>query len=312
MSSEPTLLDPDFEALLRDVAADPRSSLLRVERPRMLPELFDTHASITSQKAGLTSAERHLVQVHRGEVAWLLRQACLIKLIEGPRHRRYVSPYSGPGKKVQLLSGTDMARNVREREECSDDLECLSALELLNRCVADRAGEEPEVSELATASLRLEGSDQARLMVGLDLTNGGAPRSALRVLAHFVEGSLPDEQIAISFEYVGRAFTSIEATREAFNAYKHSTDTRAARVWSHFSRLVFSLQLGMKSEALLADDQLSDRVSHQDPAVDWYVRVLSEQRRGNEWHPTVAGAHLATELQESLSSVGRKIANALV
>ncbi|MFN0242646.1 MAG: hypothetical protein ACKVWV_07105 [Planctomycetota bacterium] len=309
MSSEHALLDADFEALLREVAANPRSSLLRVERPRMLPELFDERVHLGSQRAGLTSAERHLLQVHRGEVAWLLREACMIKLIEGPRNRRYVSPYSGPGKKVELLSDRQLARRVDESEDASrDSIECLDGLELLQRCVADRVGEEPNVAELATASLRLEPSDQARLMVGLDLTNRGAPRSALELLRRFMDDEPSDLYAAIALEYMGRAFTDINPSK-AFDAYKRSSEQPCGRVWSLLSRQVFGFQLGIRDDALVSSRMLAEHMSERDPVIDLFVDALTHGRRMHEWSPTPVGLDLARSLQDSLNAIGRRVAD---
>lgn len=308
MSSEHALLDPDFEALLREVAANPRSSLLRVERPRMLPELFDEHVHVGAQRAGLTSAERHLLQVHRGEVAWLLREACMIKLIEGPLSRRYVSPYSGPGKKVELLSDRQLARHVQETEAAaSDSIDCLDGLELLKRCVADRVGEEPNVAELATASLRLEPSDQARLMVGLDLANRGAPRSALTVLRHFWLSDPREARVAIALEYAGRAFADID-TSKAYNAYKRSSEEPSGRVWSLMARLVFGFQLGIRADVLESSRMLAERVSESDAVIDSFVGALTTARRMQEWSPTPSSVDLTRSLQDSLNDVGRRIA----
>lgn len=313
MSSEHALLDPDFEALLREVAANPRSSLLRVERPRMLPELFDEHVHVGAQRAGLTSAERHLLQVHRGEVAWLLREACMIKLIEGPRSRRYVSPYSGPGKKVELLSDRQLARHVQETEAAaSDSIDCLDGLELLKRCVADRVGEEPNVAELATASLRLEPSDQARLMVGLDLANGDSPRTAIRVLYRLLADDPPDVYVAAVMESVGRAHDVMGAPSEAYEAYKESSRSPQARVWSGLSRFVLAMQLGRKRDVRETAHWVSAAVVHDDPSVDWFVGALTDQRRRREWTPTVEAVELAHSLHDSLNEVGRKIADVFV
>ncbi|MCA9067038.1 MAG: hypothetical protein KDA96_28440, partial [Planctomycetaceae bacterium] len=72
MSAQGIHLDPEVEGLLREIAADPGSSLLRVERPKTLRPLLEREHAAGARMAGLTNAERHLLERYRDEVGYAL------------------------------------------------------------------------------------------------------------------------------------------------------------------------------------------------------------------------------------------------
>lgn len=76
-------LDPEIDGLLREIAADPKSKLLRVRRPVDVRVFAETRPAIGVATAGLTKAERHLVQAHREEVAHKLIQNALYWQTQG-------------------------------------------------------------------------------------------------------------------------------------------------------------------------------------------------------------------------------------
>jgi hypothetical protein len=134
-SSEFITLDPEFEEVLREVAADPDSSLLRVPRPKRIRSLFDRGSAVGALEPGLTRAEQHLLQVHRNELAWLLRQACLVKLVEGPKSRLYVSRYITAERQVELMRPSTMRSQLDlERGTAAGAKDEAPAIALLDRC----------------------------------------------------------------------------------------------------------------------------------------------------------------------------------
>src|SRR5690242_12526554 len=78
-SSHP--FDANFEGLLREAAAAPRSLLLRVKRPDVFPALRTREAPASVAMAGLSSVERELLSSYRSELGFLLRQAALMRLM---------------------------------------------------------------------------------------------------------------------------------------------------------------------------------------------------------------------------------------
>ncbi len=310
MNSETVLFDPEFEAILREVAADPRSSLLRVERPRVLPEIFDRSSPVSTYATGLTSAERHLLQVHRCEVGSLLREVCRIKLIEGPSTKQYVSRYSEPGKSVTLLTRAQVRDGVRDRMQNSADVEeCAHGIDLLVQCVADLHGETPRVRELATAALRLEPTDSARLLAGYDLTLSAQRRSAFAVL-HMVLSSNPTAPVAArAWECLASNYAALGHASLAHEAHKLGSCLGSVGALNWLSRTLYALQLGLRDDAERASRWLDDHVSPDDPAIEWFVVSLSAQRDAREWTPTSKGIQLAGSMGDQLGRIGRRIAD---
>jgi hypothetical protein len=70
------LMEPELEELLHEIARDPRSTLLRVDRPTILRGLFDRDPMVRESCTQLTSAERQLLRVHRSELGQSLRLTC--------------------------------------------------------------------------------------------------------------------------------------------------------------------------------------------------------------------------------------------
>jgi hypothetical protein len=312
MESDTLLFDPEFEAILRDVAADPRSSLLRVKRPHKLGELFDAYSPISAHATGLTSAERHLVQVHRNEVAWLLRQACLIKLIEGPTSRQFVSRYTAPGKEVRLLASAEMEQRVREqREQAEGPDECADGLELVSRCVAHQFGEMPSIAELATAAFRFESTGQVRLIVGLDLALRSEPRGSLSLMRHLLMHEPTGRDAVRAWEYVALSLAELGDLVGAHDSLKQAAGLGVSGALNCLPRFVLELQMGMKNEVLESSREMDGLLSANEPVVDWFVQALADRRQRREWIPTSDGARLALTLCDRLGQVGRRVANVL-
>jgi hypothetical protein len=67
--TEPILLDPRAEEILRDIAADPNSCLLRLQPDDLARSLRRGELPDRAGTTGLPRAERELLRAHRAEVA---------------------------------------------------------------------------------------------------------------------------------------------------------------------------------------------------------------------------------------------------
>ena len=77
MSSFDEILSPDLEGVLRDLARHGSGSLLAVDPQQVVRTLRQGWSEVSVAQAGLSSAERHLLEAHRAELAWVLREAYL-------------------------------------------------------------------------------------------------------------------------------------------------------------------------------------------------------------------------------------------
>jgi hypothetical protein len=76
MTDRDPQVDPEVEALLIEAAKNPRSVLLKVERPKELSRVVAQGGNLlVTHKTGLPSVEKKLLDVYREEAAYLLRLA---------------------------------------------------------------------------------------------------------------------------------------------------------------------------------------------------------------------------------------------
>jgi len=137
-AAEPLGFDPELEGLLRELAADPRSQLLRSTRPRTAAGLLERAGAVSPSRAGLTAAERHLLEVHRDELADVLRRACLMRFYSDPARALYLNR----SRDAQHAIAFDTPERWRERarEALADARRSprpLEGLDLLETCLRD-------------------------------------------------------------------------------------------------------------------------------------------------------------------------------
>lgn len=174
--------DPEFESILREVASDPHSSLLKVPRSRAVESILAGDV-VRPSRTGLTSLERHLLQCHRAELAFRLRQACLLKLeAREAIHARWIGHVDGTTRieRQGIRRWRSETATIPPQELAASELD---PGELLLQAAIANGLEQVSVAQLAAASERLEPREAARIYVGMDLLSLGDPRGALRVMS---------------------------------------------------------------------------------------------------------------------------------
>lgn len=179
MTSEHPHLSPEVEALVRDIAAEPDSTLLRVPRLRAPAEHFIGSASVPLAKTGLSAAERELLSVHREEVARTLREAATHRLLTIADPKYHIADYVAPNVRRTPLDVAHFRSEMRELEPQARAVAGNGALDALLGAPIERW---PSVLELASLSQRFASTDQARILVALALIFDDQPRVALRIL----------------------------------------------------------------------------------------------------------------------------------
>jgi len=295
-SSEFITLDAEFEELLREVARDPQSSLLRVPRPKRIQCLFDRGAPVGGLEQGLSSAERHLVHVYRNELAWLLRQACLVKLVEGARSQLYVNRYVREDREVDLTRPARIRERIDgQRPPDGTTSEAAEALVLLERCVSDPLGGEPGIGILAAASFRLQRTDEARIMAAMDLAQGASPRRAIEVLADVLANHPTPSNEASAWSQVGLAYSRLMEFECARDSFRILCRLHPATAPAWLSRLTMDIQLGDVADIDDCASTLTDSLRHAPCAVRGFVESMVRLRAMNEWTPS---PHAATARDE--------------
>lgn len=305
MTAEPKVFDPEVEALLREIAADPNSSLLRVTRPQAVKGLFERTERVSPGMTGLSSAERHLVQVHRNEVAHLLREVCRWRMMNDPASKANFSPYNGATetKHSSLKEFEDAARSLERNEP---DPDSHSALQLIKECIGEQG---VHVSSIASASQRLEPHDASRIYIGLDLAFRGKPHSAIRVyksvLDDCVEPAMRSSawaNAAVAYELLGMNEMMVGCTSQSALASDNPT---SASEW-----LFGALLLEDKAGALAASHRIHDLTNGHLKPVQWYVSTLVVRRANGSFRPTRSQLHFVNSLSGSLAPAARGIVDA--
>jgi hypothetical protein len=310
MTAEAILFDPEFEGLLREAAAQPGSCLLKVPRPKVLRGLFERDEPISARASELSKVERHLVQVYRCEIAWLLRQACLIKLIDGPRSRLYVCRYRTVEKEYQRLKPEQLASHVEvTRGDERQTLDIRSAIELLALCTADPSGAQPTVAHLAALSCRLVPTDHARVLAAMDLSQNRSPRTAVRCLVGVLEHSTTEAIVVSAQCNLGFAYASIGDLPSAHRHYSWACRLDSSCISPWMSRLCFGLQLGLLEDVQRCSRWFDEVLPIDHPALTTFVRSHTQQRHERSWSPTRESQRLLAKLSSSLGPAAGRIAD---
>lgn len=306
--SEFITLDPEFEEILRKVASDPGSALLRVPRPQRIRGLFERVEPATALSTSWTKYERHLVQVYRAEMADLLRQACRIKLFDASRSRWHSSPRRTPDQR--RAEPSELAKDVaRSAVEPLESEEFRNARALLEQCVTDFRGLEPSVADLAEASLRLEARDEARVMAALDYAQRDMPRAAIQILERVIAELPRSEILMCAWNNLGMAWSMLQETGKAFESHVEGCSIVADRAELWMNRLLFGIQLGLAEDVRRSARTLDDLISEDDPLIEWYAADRAEQRRNGVWTPSRESLEMRIGSMLGPGSASRRIAD---
>src|SRR5262249_44678930 len=146
---------------------------------------FDRGGPVSSRAAFLTAAERHLVQAHRCEVAWLLRQLCLSALLEGPRHKLYCRQVATKDWQIKYESPSRVRQHisaVQNQEDSVASETTASALALLSDFEVPGSAQQFSVQDLAEVAFRLEPTAGHRILAAMGMSHGNSPDAAIRIL----------------------------------------------------------------------------------------------------------------------------------
>jgi hypothetical protein len=307
MSFKLLFFDPEVEALLREIASDPRSKLLRFDRPRLLRGLFPRHP-VGGRAPGLGKAERHLLDVHRVELAWALRQACLVKFLGERGFGRWI------GRNVDLTHGYRVPSAARWRRLFRDELERGGSASWQQGCSPLHVESDwlsDSISHLASMSLQLESTDQARIYLAIDLALMGRNASSKRVLKEVLAGKATDEIASHALQALALCSSADRAYGEAAGLARRSARMGAERPEPYLNWLYYSLLSCDRAAAVECSDRISDLMDSRHPAVELFEKQLRTQRRSGEWSPSARTRGCVRRIDDQLGEPARRIARVL-
>lgn len=301
--AELTKLDPAFEALLREVASEPESRLLRAPRGREVPRWLSLDAPVSVADLELGRAERELVRVGREELAWLFRQAALRELFEG----------EGTGREMMRGREVDAANKPAERTDIRRGalradwrgLETLEAQDVLEEWLRETSPGRPTAAALAAASMRIAPCPQAKALAGLDYTLRGdlyAAEEWLQASLHVqtrTDRAVPSwNNLALTHLRQGRVDRALAASQRAIVIAPTNIIARGGAV-------VCAAMLENRTLLRLTAREIDMVESKDSTAVRAYADTLRYQRRCGALKVPSQVSKLAGEYEREFNAGGR-------
>jgi tetratricopeptide (TPR) repeat protein len=307
VGGEHLLLDPEVEHLLREIAADPRSSLLRVSRSASLTGLLERSAPVSPNASGLTSAERHLLAVYRSELVYLLGSACLLRF------------YSDPGRAISLHKSVTVEQPMTVPDSVEWRSRCLAALSankgypdvshILERCIADGTFRSVSIAEIAATALRIQPCDPIRIYAGFDLAQRGQWHSALNVLRAVLAGPATRLDASFAWEDIAFVHAQLDQYGEAILAAQKAAHLEPGRVEPFMNWFFNACMAGSTEEARTAAVAIDELIDDNHPALASFILQIRRQRERGDWRPTIECRKLLVQVRERLARAPRRIAD---
>ena len=294
MTSDSLGLDPEVRELLLDIARDKDSTLLRVPGSKLQKY---TATGGQADRTSLSSAEGHLIQTHRVEVALALRRLCRARLWEHPEARLHLMrPVTRTTFFEVPTQATSVARGLQALEPIRTVDEASGVAELLEACIQPTDGAGPSTTQLAAASLRLEPTDQARIYCAIESKYEDDPDNGIRILRS-VLGSRPSRELeAYALTNLGSIETGRSNWRVAFEAYDRAAvlmNDRPAPLMSGMLASAFASET-VRGRALA--ERIDEKYDEHHPAVVSFSIILAGQFSADPLAATQTEASFLSDL----------------
>jgi len=310
MTADRPIYEPEVEELLRELAADPTSTLLRVPRKGIVPTLFDKHTMVSPRAAGLSSAERHLLQVYREDVELLLRQAWILCSQQnepfGPVmswHLTVDSRHEPPA----IGEWNRRAQRALERPLKGDGAP--EARELLSLCVRESPLSLPSQTQLAAAALRLVPTNQARIYIACDLQHSDRIETALRGFQDVLSRSSAFHK-SFCLQNMAAAYEELGDIQAASLYAAEASSLDESRPDPLMNWLYLSIQRRDREATLRASTRVDELLPVDHDALTGFVKVLPNRKALGWWKPNLGVEGFLSGIIERLGPASRSVANA--
>jgi hypothetical protein len=302
--AEPLLLDPEVEGLLREVAADPESTLLRLPRPSSVGSYFASQQE-SSLRVDLRRAETELLRVHREELAALVLQACEHRLLTWVDPPFQVVRFQDPRRLLEPLDRKTW--NVALDRVVDSGTVTVTPILLAMR--DSQTQRWPTVLELAELAHFIVPSDRARIFAGIALVYQGQPRTALRVLDDVVARRIEGRMAAYAWTNIGLARVAMDqrshaATANRLGARLGERSGAAAMNWLYNSLLASS-----PDDVCEAAEWVDAHLEPGWPMLQEYVREQKARRRCDNLPQLEFARQKARKLSETWGASARSVAS---
>jgi hypothetical protein len=282
MTADVITLHPEVEGILREVASRPGSVLLRVARGAERAILSDD-VVLGGYSGQLRSAERHLLAVHREEVAFALRQAAWARIATvGPRaHLVFRRTTRDVEVEVPAL-GETIAAGKRARESYADQPPEPEIVTILDALVADVRGDAVRSETLLASAHRLVPSTRGRILAGSAFALAGSHGAALTCFADVIDRGCAADLSAVCWSNLAHVLDEQGRDAEALTAVRRAVRLTPGYIAAEAARLWLAILLGLPDEARSALAALED-CTRAAGALDEVIRRFERGRLDGQY-----------------------------
>lgn len=290
--TELNLMTPEAEELLREIAADPKSSLMRIPRRGRgrASKLVELSGRSFGKAPGRSRspAERRLAEVQRSEVARVLRETCSSRFVSDPATKLTVNNHTRdqvPGP--PLLDSTPTGKIAYYDEDIEEAIYLLH-LNSNARSATDR----PPIGQLATIAHKLCPTPTSQLHIAFDLLYKGHRQTARQLLRRIaVNEKVRVKASALECSALCWAFDKnpMMAYREFLHAYKLGSP-RPSSILSAFGN---AIDMGDLSLAKFSGRLVDEAFGLEHPAIRHFIQSHAKRK--------LAGTFKTTELGRRVS-----------
>jgi hypothetical protein len=245
-------------------------------------------------------------ELHRYEIAGLLRDACVLTLIGDP-YWRFSIDVSVPGpreadwkERVAREAQRDLARRLYPDE-----------LALLERVRDDQFRVASSLRDLCLAAARLVPSPWTDLHLALFDMQHDDLRSAERTLSKLALASPSETARSFAWEWTAQVQLRRGELDQVVDAYRRSTETTAFRPYAAAHWVFFAAQAGDPRELDRAARTLDSLVSEDHPSIVLSVNGLLGTRSLMRWRPSREALSLVPPRLERYGPATHRILHAL-
>ncbi|MFT5052596.1 MAG: hypothetical protein ACI8QZ_004032 [Chlamydiales bacterium] len=300
-------VDPELQSLLADIAVDGESTLFRTSASQRKRILFPTDREARATSAQISKAERHLLMVHRGEVAQLLYTSAQRLILEDPAFGTFINTSDTAGRDLRLPDPANWKRRAEVSSVRHKDAkgEVRAGQDLIDHLCSGAGRATPR--ELLEACMRVLPADRVRVTLAVDYLRRGADAQA-EALTLEVLASEPSSMIR---SYAWQHMGFIECRRNSYDkamvAYEASADACSERVAPLTSMFFVAVQAGHLDGALRATGRLDDSVDRDHLAVRSHIEAQQAARQRGDWRMTAAAREIIRSSGDSLGEAGDEI-----
>jgi hypothetical protein len=256
-------LDPRTEELLREIAADKESCLLRAPRRELEHALVRSDYRGVETTVGFSAAERELLRTARAEVAYWLNVVCFRRLTEDAATRRYCTRLTdgdreyvpASNEELELASrafAADIEAALREEAGAVDVL--LRAC----RSLSSPSVASPSIAEVASASLRLRPTYQARHYAVQAMIGAADSEHVAQLAAALSIGTFDRRTLAYAHAVHGTALSLCARPADAMQRYLEAAEHMPSLSEFKLRALVMALQAGSREHSLALAREVDD------------------------------------------------------